>query len=275
MSGLPIEIVSDALEEEAYYGIVGNIVRTIEPHTEADPAALLMMTLVSCGAALVGAYYVADGARHGVNLFTGIVGESSKSRKGTAWGRVQTLLIEAADAGFGDRIEAGLSTGEGLINLVRDPREDDDEDPGVRDKRLLIVHSEFSLPLKRMRRGGNNLSEINREAWDGGRLRVATKNSPLKATDPHISIIGHITRDELVERMNETDAANGFGNRFLWVRARRSKSLPFGGNLDQAAIADLADQLRQTLVHGARAIEYRLNAEARNYGPLSTTTSVM
>ena len=146
---------------------------------------------------------------------------------------------------------------------MRDPREDDDDDLGVRDKRLLIVHSEFSSPLKMMRRGGNNLSEIIREAWDGGRLRVATKNSPLTATDPHISIIGHITRDELVERMNETDAANGFGNRFLWVRARRSKSLPFGGNLDQAAIADLADQLRQTLVHGARAIEYRLNAEAR------------
>jgi hypothetical protein len=263
-SGLPIEIVSDLLAEEAYYGIVGNFVRRIEPHTEADPAALLMMTLVSCGAALGrGPYYVADGARHGVNLFIGIVGESSKSRKGTAWGRVQTLLIQAADAGFGDRIEAGLSTGEGLINLVRDPREDDDDDLGVCDKRLLIVHSEFSSPLKMMRRGGNNLSEIIREAWDGGRLRVATKNSPLKATDPHISIIGHITRDELVERMNEMDAANGFGNRFLWVRARRSKSLPFGGNLDQAAVADLADRLRQTLVHGARAIEYRLNAEAR------------
>ena len=90
-SRLPIEIISDPLAEEAYYGIVGNVVRTIEPHTEADPAALLMMTLVSCGAALGrGHYYVADGARHGVNLFTGIVGESSKSRKGTAWGRVQT-----------------------------------------------------------------------------------------------------------------------------------------------------------------------------------------
>jgi hypothetical protein len=107
-----------------------------------------------------------------------------------------------------------------------------------------------------MRRAGNNLSEIIREAWDGGRLRVATKNSPLKATDPHIAIIGHITRDELVERMNETDAANGFGNRFLWVRAKRSKSLPFGGNLDPADIANLVDSLRQA--HKSRPIDFAL-----------------
>jgi hypothetical protein len=81
-SRIPSESFPDALAEEAYYGIVGDIVRTIEPHTEADPAALLMMTLVGCGAALGrGPHYVADGVRHGVNLFTGIVGESSKSRK--------------------------------------------------------------------------------------------------------------------------------------------------------------------------------------------------
>jgi hypothetical protein len=139
-SGVALEMATDALAKEAYYGIVGNIARTIEPHTEADPAALLMMTLVGYGAALGrGPYYVADGARHGVNLYTGIVGESSKSRKGTAWSRVQTVLIQAAGAGFGDRIEAGLSTGEGLINLVRDPRENGDNDPGICDKRLLVV----------------------------------------------------------------------------------------------------------------------------------------
>jgi Protein of unknown function (DUF3987) len=235
-----------------------------------------MMTLVGCGAALGrGPYYVADGARHGVNLFTGIVGESSKSRKGTAWGRVQTVLIEAADAGFGDRIEAGLSTGEGLINLVRDPREDDDDDLGVCDKRLLIVHSEFSSPLKMMRRGGNNLSEIIREAWDGGRLRVATKNSPLKATDPHISIIGHITRDELVERMNETDAANGFGNRFLWVRARRSKSLPSAAiSIRPPSRTWPTDYDRRSYMERARSNTV-LMLKRESYGPLSTTTSVM
>jgi hypothetical protein len=48
----PVEGFSDPLAQQAYYGIVGETVRTIEPHTEADPAALLVMTLVGCGAAL-------------------------------------------------------------------------------------------------------------------------------------------------------------------------------------------------------------------------------
>jgi hypothetical protein len=51
----------------------------------------------------------------------------------------------------------------------------DDDDPGVCDKRLLIVHSEFSSPLKMMRRGGNNLSEIQ-----GGLLRAGQGNLRLR-----------------------------------------------------------------------------------------------
>ncbi len=30
----------EPLADEAFYGLAGDIVRTIEPHTEADPAAL-------------------------------------------------------------------------------------------------------------------------------------------------------------------------------------------------------------------------------------------
>jgi hypothetical protein len=74
--------------------------------------------------------------------------------------------------------------------------------------------------------------------------------------------------------MNETDAANGFGNRFLWVPAKRSKALPFGGNLDPAVLGSLADRLRQALDQGARALEYRFDPQAREvwsaiYGDLS------
>ena len=82
-----------------------------------------------------------------------------------------------------------------------------------------------------MRREGNTLSTTLRDAWDTGTLRTLTKNSPAVATGAHISIIGHVT--ELVVRryLGETEQGNGFGNRFLWVCARRSKKLPFGGNL--------------------------------------------
>ena len=40
------------LDEAAYHGIVGDIVRTISPHTEADPVAILMQVLTLAGNAI-------------------------------------------------------------------------------------------------------------------------------------------------------------------------------------------------------------------------------
>ena len=63
-------------------------------------------------------------------------------------------------------LETGLSSGEGLINRVRDPlykeTEDGPEvvDPGVSDKRLLVTESEFASPLTVMKRDGNTLSMV-------------------------------------------------------------------------------------------------------------------
>ena len=60
-----------------------------------------------------------------------------------------------------------------------------------------------------------------------------TKNSPLKATGAHISIVGHITKDEIRAKLTRTDMANGFANRFLFCLVRRSKLLPYGGHFDE------------------------------------------
>ena len=37
------------MHDDAYYGIVGNIVRVISPQSEADPVALLIQTLAAAG----------------------------------------------------------------------------------------------------------------------------------------------------------------------------------------------------------------------------------
>ncbi len=102
-------------DEAAYYGLAGDIVRRIEPHTEADPVALLVQTLVAFGN-VIGrhAHAIADGSRHYTNLNTVLVGETAKGRKGTAWQHVRRLFA-AADKGWSERIVNGLSSGEGLI----------------------------------------------------------------------------------------------------------------------------------------------------------------
>src|SRR5262249_41645544 len=48
-------------------------------------------------------------------------------------------------------------------------------------------------------------------------------------------------------------AANGFGNRFLWLCARRSKCLPEGGALADAALAPVARAVAEA-VSGARRV---------------------
>jgi hypothetical protein len=175
------------LRDGAYHGVFGDIVRAIEPETEADPAGILIQLLIMWGACLGRTPYFAVGAdRHHMNEFGVIVGDTAKARKGMSRGQSERIF-ESIDPEFTqNRIMSGLSSGEGLIAAVADPG---DDDRGSLDKRLLIVQTEFSATLKVMAREGNTLSEMIRDAWDGRDLRTLTKNNPLKASGPHISII--------------------------------------------------------------------------------------
>jgi hypothetical protein len=267
------------LRPEALYGLPGEIARAIEPDTEADPAALLVNFLAAFGNAIGrGAHALVGADEHHVKLFVGLVGESAKGRKGVSWGPVRALM-ETVDPGWvSNRVVSGLSSGEGLIHAVRDEvigvkkGEEVVLDPGEPDKRLMAVEGELAGILKIMSRDGNTLSPTIRQAWDGGRLRTLTKNSPTKSTDAHISIIGHITKAELLRHLSETEAANGFANRFLWVMVRRSKELPFGGDVPETTA--LRERLDSAIRFGRTPRIIRWGESARGpwaevYGPLS------
>ena len=120
-------------------------------------------------------------------------------------------------------------------------------DPGVSDKRLLVHEGEYATVLKQIERQGNTLSPVVRDAWDGMRLGTLTKNSPLRASDPHVAMVAHVTEAELRKRLTETESANGFANRFLFGCVRRSKVLPFGGNLEAEALDDPISRLRRNI----------------------------
>lgn len=154
-------------------------------------------------------------------------------------------------------LASGLSSGEGIIWAVRDQVTDDDgevTDVGVSDKRLCVAEGEFAQVLKVMAREGNTLSAVIRSAWESGNLRSMTKNSPARATGAHISIIGHITRDEYRRLLTESEAANGFANRFLPVAVRRSKVLPEGGRIHDENLNELVMRLH-------KAIEFACNTD--------------
>jgi hypothetical protein len=235
------------LAQAAYHGLAGEVVARLLPNTESDPAALLLQYLTSFGNA-VGRqpYYLVERTRHFGNLFVVLVGSTAKARKGTAAERVRTIL-EVADRDWADnRTRGGASSGEGVIWAVRDPIFSLKKgqmvltDEGVTDKRLLLDEREFFQPLAVMQREGNILSRVFRDAYDCGRvLATLTKNSPARATEAFISIIGHITLDELRDMLDRTSMANGFANRFLFACVRRSKLLPDGGAPDDEAAGKL------------------------------------
>jgi hypothetical protein len=155
--------------------------------------------------------------------------------------------------------------------------QDVEADPGVADKRLLVFESEFASPLRMMARDGNILSVVIRQAWDTGDLRTMTKNSPASATGAHISIVGHVTRDELRRELNATDMANGFANRFLWVCAARSKELPEGGNLADATLVPIAERLRDAVAFARTTGEMKRDEAikemwARTYHEVTAST---
>ncbi len=269
------------LDDAVFYGLPGDVVKAIEPHSEADPVALLVNLLCAFGnAAGRGAYVQVGADRHHLNMFCALVGETSKARKGMSWGHVRELM-HAADAHWEEeRVESGLSSGEGLINAVRDKVETEKDgeikvvDPGVADKRLLLMEGEYGKVLKVMTREGNILSAVIRSAWDGEKLKTLTKNSPLKATGAHISIIGHITRSELLRLLSATDTDNGFANRFLWILVERSKALPFGGDWHTVDTAPLVRRLSEALQFAKTPREIRWGGTAWGmwsevYGPLS------
>ena len=186
-----------------------------------------------------------------------IVGDTAKARKGTSWGRIRHILGAADRQWVENCVASGLSTGEGLpARLARDA-----DGAGRSEHRLLVQESEFARTLRVMGREGSTLSPMLRQAFDSGHLSVLTKTNPVDVLDAHISIVAHITVEELHHRLDDTEAANGFGNRFLFVATRRSKSLPLGGSEIEGQ-AELVKRLHDAIEAGREREEVRFDPAA-------------
>jgi hypothetical protein len=272
---LPLPPAWPTLPPAALHGLAGEIVRTLAPETESDPVAVLGQLLLAFGnAAGRGPRFPVEGTFHHANLFACLVGESSRGRKGTSQGRVTQLMSYADDAWCRTCTASGLNSGEGLIHAVRDPIQRSEPvrrkgrvesyeqviaDEGVADKRLLLFESEFAQVLKVLQREGNTLSPLIRQCWDTGNLRNLVRNNPERATGAHVSIAAHVTRPELAKYLKDTEALNGFANRFLWLCVRRARLLPDGGRaLD---LAPLGARLNAALT-AARAVGVMTRSEA-------------
>jgi hypothetical protein len=224
--------------------------------------------------------------RHAPRLFAAVVGASSRARKGTSKYPVQRLMEEAdifassclvpsvsnknnTNVRLGDfpspsiyeerrkklpMSEGPLSSGEGIIYRLRDASEETGDDgrpvdKGSADKRLIVVEGELGGVFKVMQRDGSIVSTVLRVAWDGGVIEPLTKTSRIRASNPHLCIVGHITADELKELLTTVDLRNGLANRFLWVMARRTRQISRPKAMPDDAVADLSGRIGAALAH--------------------------
>jgi len=243
---------------EAFHGPAGNLVRLIEPCTEADPHGLLLDTLLSFGNACGrGTHFNVEADRHSLNLFVAEVGISAKGRKGTALGHTDAIR-EWMDAVWANkRVQSGLSSGEGLIKAVELLQSD-----GGADKRLLVIEDEFAAVLRAMSRRGNTLGTTLRRAWDGRSLQVMVKGQPQMVIGAHISMLAQTNQEDLRRYLDKVDVLNGFANRFLWCCVRRRRLLPFGGRIPETEFRELMKPIRSALRFSRTAGEIALSKKA-------------
>jgi hypothetical protein len=272
-----------AMAPEAFHGPAGELVREIEPSSEADPAALLVHFLVAFGNACGrGPHWGQSSGRHGSNLYCFVIGGTSQGRKGTAHGEIRSFMTRIYPDWPG-RERSGLSSGEGLLYHVRDARYERREptndaesaraepdglvkvltDEGVADKRLMVVQSEAAQFLKAMKGDRNTLSSAIRDLWDKGSGGTLTRNNSVTATEAHVSVIAHCTPEEFRQLLDQVEVLNGFANRFLFVCSRRSKVLAFPRPPTESALERLAAVVRGATEFAVTAGEMEMSYPAR------------
>lgn len=225
--------------EAAFHGLAGMVAKAIAPHTEADPIALLATTLAVFGA-LAGdgrSFYL--GQRQRANLYILLVGDSATGRKGTALSNIKDIFT-AANCNWDDIVVPGLGSGEGLVGHLQRQAEKDEH-------RALVIEPEFGRLLRVMARDGSTLSPMLRDGWDGMTMgRTLARESAL-ITRHHVACLGHITPVELRDRLSDVEAANGFGNRFLFIAVKRPRLVAIPRSPSNVVDHDVLAELEATV----------------------------
>ncbi|GAA0496503.1 DnaB-like helicase N-terminal domain-containing protein [Streptomyces olivaceiscleroticus] len=247
---------------DVFCGWLGETVRELDPTTEADPVAVLANLLSAAGAAIGRRPHLMIGNdRHPTLIWALTIGPTSSGRKGSATSTARRVLAEALPDFFGpEHTPRGLNSGEGLIEYVKDDESETASHASI-DKRLWVLESEYAVTMSRGRREGSSLPGVLRQAWDGDSLGSMVRDS-LKATDPHIAILGHITPEEFRAKMQDSEMAGGTYNRFLPMFCHRNLILPGSRGASPELVANLAAGWRTVLADASRVDQVHFSPAA-------------
>jgi len=255
-----------------FTGPLGELTRLIAPHVPWDPIAFHLQALVVIGNYLGFGPHVAEGAtlRHG-NLFLALIGGTG-SGKGSSLGWVQWMMTAIDEPHLDERVVTAVGSGQGLLGKITDTVYGKDSSgrqvvviEGCDDKRVLYVEEELGQLFSKMM-SQDTVEKMITKAWDSGTLETLTKHESMRCQSPHVSIIGHITPDELYDRLEKRLVDNGFSNRWLYalIKPTQIKHLePQPHELDGAlAAAENVGKGVRTVAQDLEAGQLRMDAEA-------------
>ncbi len=252
------------IDELHFQGPFGEWALLASEQFEGRAEPLLLSVLVAFGAATGREPCFEIGAdRHRANEFLAVLGGTGTG-KGQTFNMVRRLFEQIDPAWAKVGLRSGLSSGEGLIGLVADPPPGAST-PGTesRVKNVLVFEAEATRMFRAMKRETNTLSPILRDAWDGrSELSILTV-SPVRATEPHLSVIIHSTGEELLSTMPPESLVNGFLNRFLLAENKISRQLPFGGDPSKIVPRELVPLLTKNLASARMTASVSMSTKAR------------
>lgn len=243
-----------------FSGPIGEIVELADPDTEADKVGVYVVLLAQAGLLIGPGPHVQIGnTRHPLLIWPLLIGRTSTGRKGEATGTAERVSFCAVDE-LRALVVGGLSSGEGLIERIRD-KENADDKLGTDDKRLLVVEPEFGNVMAVMGREGSTLPGLLRQAWEGKRLSSLTRQR-LVASESHIVIVGSIAPREFRARMRAIDLAGGTWNRFIPLYVERRKLLALPPGLHDDALTSAAKLFREAVDNASGLSSIQLGKDA-------------
>ena len=208
---------------------------------------------MSFGAAVgPGPHLYADAAKHELKLFAVVVGRTSRARKGTSRVNVQRVFNLAAPDWSAENVVSGMSSGEGLVTALAT----EGDLRGV-----LVVESEFGVAFSPWRAAETTRCPTISASSGMGTKSESSTRSGWTSTTP-LSVIGHITADELEAKMPAVDWTSGFANRILWVHAERSKLRPDGTGMPAHRLGELADSVEHAIARAKKITRMRRSKPA-------------
>lgn len=257
------------LKPNAFYGPLGEATKLFS-HTEADPAAIMLCLLSAYGNMLDGSAYLelVEPIKQYSRVNVLVVGASAKARKSAAWGQAKLVLKEIDEGFTKDNVLGGFGSGHILVDHLSNRLTVEEKEGALtikKDRRMLIFEDEFVRVLKTVNSDGSIYSAVLRSAFDGSKLEVRSrqKESVVPEGDHHISVLGCITSEELRQTLTNTEAYNGFGNRILYVWARKTKNVARSTvQLDQTKLKELAILLQRRAVEARTRGRIHLDEDA-------------